>query len=171
MRRRDFIGLISGTAAWPLAARAQQREPLRRVAILQSVTAETPGAQARYTAFLEAFKKLGWTDGRNVQIVVRWAGGDDVKARKYADELVALAPDVLVASGGGTATEVLLKATRTIPIVFVIAPDPVGRGGDPLWSRSGHRHAIVCYASSRDSSRALKSDATRLHAVSGCNGR
>jgi putative tryptophan/tyrosine transport system substrate-binding protein len=76
---------------------------------------------------LEAFEQLGWTDGRNVQIVVRWGGGNEAQTRKYAEELVALAPDVLVA-GGGTAAEVLLKATRTIPIVFVIVPDPVGSG-------------------------------------------
>ena len=76
MRRRDFIALVGGAAAgWPLAARAQQREPLRRVAILNPTAADTPGAQARETAFLEAFAQLGWTDGRNVQIVVRWGSG------------------------------------------------------------------------------------------------
>jgi putative ABC transport system substrate-binding protein len=137
MRRRDFISLIGGAAAaWPLAARAQQREPLRRVAVLESIPADTPGVQARYTAFLEAFKQLGWTDGRNVQIVVRWGGGNEAKTRKYAEELVALAPDVLVA-GSGTAAEVLLKVTRTIPIVFVIVPDPVGSGFVERLSRPG----------------------------------
>src|SRR5215831_17709405 len=97
MRRRQFVTLIGGAAAWPLAAGAQQREPLRRVAILVPVAKDTPGAQERYTAFLEAFEQLGWTDGRNVQIVVRWGGGNDPETRKYAEELVALAPDVLVA--------------------------------------------------------------------------
>ena len=92
MRRRQFIALFGGAAAtWPLTARAQ-REPLRRVAILEPLAKDTPGAQAWYTAFLEAFDQLGWTDGRNVQIEVRWAGGDEVKARKYAEELVALVP-------------------------------------------------------------------------------
>jgi putative ABC transport system substrate-binding protein len=95
-----------------------------------------PGAQQMYTAFLGEFKQLGWTDGSNIQIVVRWAGGDDVKARKYAEELVALAPDVILTSGG-TGVEVMLKATRTIPIVFVVAPDPVGSGFVQRLSRPG----------------------------------
>jgi putative ABC transport system substrate-binding protein len=121
---------------WPLVARAQQREPLRRVAVLESITADAPGAQERYIAFLKAFEQLGWTDGRNVQIVVRWGGGNEAKTRKYAEELVALAPDVLVA-GSGTSAEVLLKVTRTIPIVFVIVPDPVGSGFVEHLSRPG----------------------------------
>src|SRR3974377_1189206 len=136
MRRRDFITLVGGVAAWPLLARAQQREPLRRVAILEAIARDTPGAQQRYMAFLEAFEQLGWTDGRNVQIVARWGGGNEAQTRKYAEELAALAPDVLVA-GGGTAAEVLLKATRTIPIVFVIVPDPVGSGFVERLSRPG----------------------------------
>jgi putative ABC transport system substrate-binding protein len=137
MRRRQFIALLGGAAAtWPLAARAQQREPLRRVAILDPLAPDTPGVQARYTAFLKAFEQLGWTDGRNVQIEVRWAGGDDVKARKYAEELVALAPDVILTSGS-VGAEVMLKATRTIPVVFVIVPDPVGSGFVERLSRPG----------------------------------
>src|SRR6516164_795870 len=112
MRRRQFIALFGGAATWPLAVRAQQREPLRRVAILVPIAADTPGAQAFYTAFLEAFEQLGWTDGRNVQIVVRWGGGDEAKTRKYGEELVALAPDVILTSGG-TGVEVMLKTTRT----------------------------------------------------------
>jgi putative ABC transport system substrate-binding protein len=128
MRRRQFIALLGGAAAtWPLAARTQQREPLRRVAILEAITADMPGAQERYAAFLKAFEQLGWTDGRNVQIVARWGGGDEAATRKYAAELIALAPDVVVASGGA-ATEIMLKATHTIPIVFVVLPDPVGSG-------------------------------------------
>ena len=98
--------------------------------------ADTPGAQTRYTAFLKAFEQLGWTDGRNVQIEVRRAGGDDVKARKYAEELIALAPDVILASGS-VGAEVMLKATRTMPIVFVIVPDPVGSGFVERLSRPG----------------------------------
>src|SRR6516165_8929404 len=137
MRRRDFIALVGGAAAgWPLAARAQQREPLRRVAILNPTAADTPGAQARETAFLEAFAQLGWTDGRNVQIEVRWAGGDNLKARKSAEELVALAPDVILTSGS-VGADLMLKATRTIPIVFVIVPDPVGSGFVERLSRPG----------------------------------
>jgi putative ABC transport system substrate-binding protein len=136
MRRREFIALFGGAAAWPALARAQQREPLRRVAVLEAITKDTPGAQQRYAAFLEAFERLGWTDGRNIHIVVRWGGGNEAETRKYAEELVALAPDVLLA-GGGTALDIFLKTTRTIPIVFVIVPDPVGSGFVERLSRPG----------------------------------
>ena len=128
MKRREFITLLGGAATgWPLIARAQQRERVRLVGILEGVSADTPGAKARQTAFLEGLQQLGWTPGRNVRIEVRWGGGDEAATRKNAAELVALAPDVLVA-GGGAAAEVLLKVTHTIPIVFVIVPDPVGSG-------------------------------------------
>jgi putative ABC transport system substrate-binding protein len=128
MRRREFIGLVGGAAvAWPPIALAQQGERVRLVCILEAVSADTPGAKARYIAFVEGLQQLGWTPGRNVQIEMRWGGGDEAATRKYAAELVALAPDVLV-SGGGAATEVLLKVTHTIPIVFAIVPDPVGSG-------------------------------------------
>src|SRR3974390_3391053 len=104
MRRRQFIALFGGAAAtWPLAARAQQREPLRRVAVLVGTTRDAPGPQERVTAFLEAFEQLGWTDRRNVQIVVRWGGGNEAETRKYAEELIALAPDVILATGSGGA--------------------------------------------------------------------
>src|SRR5215471_1205989 len=136
MRRRQFVTLIGGAAAWPVAAGAQQREPLRRVAILVPVAKDTPGAQERYTAFLEAFEQLGWTDGRNVQIVVRWGGGNETEMRKYAEELIALAPDVILATGSGGA-ELMLKATRTIPVVFAVVPDPMGSGFVQSLSRPG----------------------------------
>jgi len=137
MRRRDFIRLVGSAAAtWPFQARAQQREPMRRVAILEPIAKDTPGAQERYTAFLEAFEQLGWAPGRNVQLEARWGEGDEAKTRKYATELIALAPDVILA-GGSTSTEVMLKATRTIPIVFVIVPDPVGSGFVERLSRPG----------------------------------
>jgi putative tryptophan/tyrosine transport system substrate-binding protein len=127
MKRREFITLLGGAAvAWPLTARAQGQR-VRLVCILEAISADTPGAKARYAAFLEGLQQLGWTPGRNVQIEVRYAEGDEAALRKYAAELVALAPDVLVA-GGGTPTEVVVKVTRSIPIVFVIAPDPVGSG-------------------------------------------
>jgi putative ABC transport system substrate-binding protein len=135
MRRRQFIALFGGVAAtWPLTARAQ-REPLRRVAILVPVPKDTPGAQERYMAFLEAFEQLGWTDGRNVQIVVRWGGGNESETRKYAEEIVALAPDVILATGVGA--ELMLKATRTIPVVFAVVPDPMGSGFVQSLSRPG----------------------------------
>jgi putative ABC transport system substrate-binding protein len=135
MRRRQFIALFGGVAAtWPLATGAQQRA-LRRVAILIGAARDTPGAQERYTAFLKAFEQLGWTDGRNVQIEVRWSEGN-VKARKYADELIALAPDVILATGSAGA-ELMLKATRTIPVVFCVVPDPMGAGFVQSLSRPG----------------------------------
>jgi putative ABC transport system substrate-binding protein len=128
MRRREFITVLGGTAAtWPLVARTQQRETLRRVAVLEAISKDTPGAQERYAAFLEAFAHLGWTPGRNVRLEPRWAEGAEAAIRKYAAELVALTPDVFV-TGGGAATEAIMKATSTIPIVFVIVPDPVGSG-------------------------------------------
>jgi len=128
MRRREFITLIGGVATgWPLIARAQQGDRVRLVCVLEAITKDTPGAKERYAAFLEGLQQLGWTPGRNVQIETRWGEGDEAAIRKYAAELVALAPDVLVAGGGG-ATEVMLKVTHTIPIVFVIVPDPVGSG-------------------------------------------
>jgi putative ABC transport system substrate-binding protein len=131
MRRRQFIALLGGVAAtWPLAAGAQQREPLRHVAIL------VPVAKKRYMAFLEAFEQLGWTDGRNVQIVVRWGSGNEPETRKYAEEIVALAPDVIL-TAGSVGAELMLKATRTIPIVFVNVPDPVGSGFVEHLSRPG----------------------------------
>jgi putative tryptophan/tyrosine transport system substrate-binding protein len=137
MRRRDFI-LVAGCAAatWSFAARAQQHERMPRVAVLEPIAQDTPSAEARYTAFLRAFEQLGWTNGRNVQIVARWSGGNNVELRKYAEELVALAPDVILA-GGGSGAEAVLKVTRTIPIVFAIVPDPVGAGIVERLSRPG----------------------------------
>jgi putative ABC transport system substrate-binding protein len=97
---------------------------------------DSPGAQERYAAFLEAFEQLGWTDGRNAQIVVRWGGGSEPETRKYAEEIVALAPDVILATGSSGA-ELMLKATRTIPIVFAVVPDPIGSGFVQSLSRLG----------------------------------
>jgi putative ABC transport system substrate-binding protein len=126
VRRREFITLIGGTAvARSFAANAQQGERQRLVCILEGVSVDI--SEARYAAFLEGLQQAGWTPGRNVQIEMRWGGGEEAAIRKYAAKLVALAPDVLVA-GGGAVTEVVLKLTHTIPVVFVIAPDPVGSG-------------------------------------------
>src|SRR5262245_18883866 len=135
--RREFITLLGGAAsAWPLAARAQQGGRMRRVCILEAISQETPGSKTRYAAYLEGLQQLGWTPGRNVQIEVRYAEGDEAALRKYAAELIALAPDVLVA-GGATSAEAVLKLTRSIPIVFVIAPDPVGSGLVESLSQTG----------------------------------
>ncbi len=126
--RRAFIALLGSAATgWPLVASAEEGQSERLVCILETVSVNTPGAKLRHPAFLEGLQRLGWTPGRNVRIEARWGEGDEATSRKYATELVALNPDVLVA-GGGVSAEVLLKVTHTIPIVFVIVPDPVGSG-------------------------------------------
>src|SRR5258708_258886 len=137
MRRREFIGLLSGAAAWPLAARAQQPERIRRIAVLHGGSDRgDPRSQRNTAAFLQALQQLGWTDGRNVRIDDRWPAGDADKARKYAAELVALAPDVILAAGS-TSLAPLLQATPTVPIVFVGIVDPVGTGFVNSLSRPG----------------------------------
>src|SRR3974390_1896255 len=128
MRRRDFIKSIVGSAAaWPAAARAQQRERMRRLGMLMPFSANDPQAQTRNAAFLQGLQQLGWTVGRNVQIDYRWSGGNEGDARKYAAELVALAPDVIF-PWGSAGVEPLRRATRTVPIVFALVVDPVGSG-------------------------------------------
>jgi len=127
VRRREFIALIGGAAAWPLAARAQQADKVRRIGVLNTLAAEDSWAQARHGAFLQGLQQAGWTIGRNVQIETRWAAGDPDRLRTFAAELVALGPDVIMTTGNAGAAP-LLQATRTVPIVFVIVPDPVGAG-------------------------------------------
>ena len=137
MRRREFITLLGGAAAaWPLAARAQQPERMRRIGVLLSAAADDPEGQARITAFVQELQRLGWTDGRNVLIDVRWAAGKADDTRKYATELVALAPDVILASGGSV-VGALLQLTRTVPIVFTQTTDPVGAGFVDSLARPG----------------------------------
>jgi ABC-type uncharacterized transport system substrate-binding protein len=127
MERREFITLLGGAAvAWPVAARAQQGEPMRRIGVLMSLGADDAEGQARLAAFSQALKQLGWSEGRNLRIDTRWTTADDI--RKHAAELVALAPDVLVAGGGTATVAPLLQATRTVPIVFTVVIDPVGAG-------------------------------------------
>ena len=129
MRRRDFVRAIIGSAtAWPLTLRAQQSKPkpMRRVAVLMPYGANDPQAQNRNAAFLQGLQQLGWTVGENVQIDYRWSAGSEDDRRKYAAELVALAPDVIFTAGADV--EPLRQTTRTVPIVFVLVPDPVGAG-------------------------------------------
>jgi putative ABC transport system substrate-binding protein len=127
MRRRDFVTLIGGVAAaWPLAARAQQPEQLRRIGVL-NVAADDPQGQAELAAFQQALQQLNWTDGRNVRIDTRWGENDLDRDRRYAAELIALAPDVILASGT-LSVAALRHVTRTLPIVFVGVSDPVGAG-------------------------------------------
>jgi putative tryptophan/tyrosine transport system substrate-binding protein len=137
MRRRDFITLLGGAAAtWPLMARAQQSRRMRRVAALMPYTANDPQSQNRNAAFLQGLQQLGWTIGQNVQIDYRWSEGNEDDTRKYAAELVALAPDVIFTSGSA-AIGPLRRATRTVPIVFVLVPDPVGAGFVDSLARPG----------------------------------
>ena len=127
MKRREFITLVGGAAAWPFAARAQQRERMRRIGVLMSTAADDPEGQARLAAFLQGLQQWGWTVGRNLQIDYRWSAGAPDRVRSYATELVALAPDVIL-TGGASYVAALQHATRTVPIVFATATDPVGGG-------------------------------------------
>ena len=136
MRRRDFITLMGGTAAWPLAARAQHGERVRRVGVLMQLSADDPEFEARKPVFEQSLRHLGWAAGASLSIEYRSAGGDPESIRRHATELVALAPDVIVTVGSLAPTPVL-QATRTIPIVMVNVPDPVGAGWVQSLARPG----------------------------------
>jgi putative ABC transport system substrate-binding protein len=137
MRRRDFIRAISSAvAAWPIAARAQQPERVRRIGVLMPGTADDAELKARIAAFQQGLRELGWTDGRNVRIDVRWGAGDADRIRSSAAELVALAPDVIL-TVASSAIGALLQATRTVPIVFANVADPVGAGYVDSLARPG----------------------------------
>ena len=138
MRRREFLSLLgSVAAAWPLAARAQQADQLRRIGVLMGYAESDSDARAWYAAFREALQKLGWTEGRNIQIDTRWATPDDAESmRRFAMELVALQPDLLLSSTTPTTTA-LLQQTHTIPIVFAIVTDPIGSGFVASFARPG----------------------------------
>jgi len=135
--RREFIELLGGAAAaWPFVARAQQPERMRRIGILLNASSDDPQYQAWVGAFLQALALLGWTTGRNVRIDTRWAGANAAEIRRHAAELVALAPDVILAHGAGPVAA-LLQATRTVPIVFPVVVDPVGAGFVDSLARPG----------------------------------
>jgi putative ABC transport system substrate-binding protein len=137
IRRRELITLLGGAAAWPVVARAQQPgERMRRIGMLMNVAADDPEAQARNVAFLHGLREFGWTEGRNVRVDHRWAGGDADRLRRYAAELVALAPDVVLASGTSTVGP-LQRASTTVPIVFAGVADPVGAGFVDSMARPG----------------------------------
>jgi putative ABC transport system substrate-binding protein len=134
--RRQVISALGGaTIAWPFVARAQQGDSMRRIGVLQGLAADDPVAQATTAAFLQGLRRLGWSDDRNVHIDIRFAAGNAADARKYAAELVALAPDVILTPNQTVGP--LLQATRTLPIVFVIVADPVGSGFVESLSRPG----------------------------------
>ena len=136
MRRREFITLLGSAAAWPVATRAQQPERMRRIGVLVGASADRMDAQTRHATLLQGLQQLGWTEGRNLRIDTRWGAANADDIRKYAAELVALAPDVILAAGNAP-VERLLQATRTVPIVFVIVLDPVGSGIVDSLSRPG----------------------------------
>ena len=135
MRRREFITVLGGAAAWPMAARAQQGERMRRVGVLSGSAVDDQDNRGRLAAFQQRLQQLGWTDGHNVRIDYRFAGGNHEVYRKYAAELVALAPDVILAPGASLPH--MLGATRTVPIVFAFSVDPVGSGAVESLSRPG----------------------------------
>ena len=137
MKRRDFITLLgAAAAAWPVAARAQQGERMRRIGVLMSTTVDDPVGGARRAAFLQGLQQLGWIEGRNVRIDYRWAAAGADRFRTYAAELAALAPDVILATGAPS-VGALLQVTRTVPIVFANVADPVGAGYVDSLARPG----------------------------------
>jgi putative ABC transport system substrate-binding protein len=137
MNRREFITLLGGAAAaWPLAADAQQSERMRRIGALMYLAADDPDSPALMAAFVRGLQELGWIEGRNIQIDYRWGGGDLDRIRRYAAELVALAPDVILVTSG-SALAALQNATRTVPIVFASVSDPVGAGYVASLARPG----------------------------------
>jgi putative tryptophan/tyrosine transport system substrate-binding protein len=173
MRRRDFVRAIVGSAtAWPLTARAQQVEHVRRIGVLLPWAADNAIFQARMAAFLEGLQQLGWTDGRNVRIDTRWSAGDADLMRKYAGELVALRPDVVM-TFSSNAVPPLQQVTRTIPIVFALVADPVGAGYvESLAQPSGNVTGFTTfeYAIRREMAGAAQRDCTS-HDASGSPSR
>ena len=143
MRRRTFIAALGGATAWPLAARAQQREQMRRIGVLMSTAIETD-QQPGVTVFLEVLHQLGWIDGHNVRVEIRWARGDPAEARRGAEELVVLPADVIMVSGQ-LGLEALLRATHSVPIVFNSVVDPVGSGFVESLARPGGTSAECAY--------------------------
>jgi putative tryptophan/tyrosine transport system substrate-binding protein len=136
MKRREFISLLGGAAAWPLAARAQQGERMRRIVFLHALAEDDPEVQARIAAFRQGLETLGWTESRNIQIEHRFSAGDFAQMQAYTAELVSSAPDLIVASSSPVLA-VLKQATRTIPIVFSVVNDPVGQGFVASLARPG----------------------------------
>ncbi len=137
MERRKFLGVLGGAVAWPLAARAQQSDRVRRIGVLMGYAENDSEAQAQFAAFRDGFQKLGWTEGRNIRIDTRWTIPAEAELmQRYAKELVALQPDVILSSTT-QATTALLQQTHTIPIVFATVGDPIGSGFVASFSRPG----------------------------------
>jgi ABC-type uncharacterized transport system substrate-binding protein len=144
MKRREFITLLGGAVAWPLMVCAQQPDRMRRIGVLMSFTEDDPQSKFRLEALTEGLQQLDWAVGRNVKIDVRWGAADAVRSRKYAAELVALAPDVIL-TGASEATAALREVTRTVPNVFVAVTDPVGAGYVASLSRPGGNATGLTY--------------------------
>src|SRR5262245_42470164 len=136
MRRREFITLLGGAVAWPVAARAQEAGRVRRIGVLTAASENDSERQAFVTAFREELQKLGWTDGRKVQFDIRWAAADEALLHRFAKELVALQPDLVLSHNTPTTTN-LQQQTRTIPLVFAVVSDPVGSGFVASFPRPG----------------------------------
>ena len=136
MRRREFVAFVGTAAAWAVNARAEQAERMRLIGVLQGLSANDPEAEGRFSEFQKELQQLGWTAGRNVRLDRRWGEGNSDTMRRQAAELVALSPDVILTTGGD-ATERVLQATRTVPVVFTVVPDPVGAGLVKRLSRPG----------------------------------
>ena len=137
MKRREFIMLLGGAAAWPLAAHAQQPTGVRRVGVLLVFQEGNPAARAQLTALREALTKLGWTEDKNIKFEYRWVGNDTSFIQRGAQELVALQPDLIISAASSPATAALRQQTRDIPIVFVSISDPIGEGFVASFSRPG----------------------------------
>jgi putative ABC transport system substrate-binding protein len=136
LKRRDFISALGGALAWPIAAGAQQPSPTPRVGVIMNPAADDPEGKARLTAFVQGLQQSGWTDGRNVRIDTRWAGANAADIRRHVAELVALTPAAILATGSAV-TGPLVQATHSVPIVFVLVPDPVGAGFVDSLARPG----------------------------------
>src|SRR5258707_8283406 len=136
MIRRQFITLLGGAVAWPFISDAQQSERVRRIAVLMNLTEDDQEGLARLAAFKQALEQLGWIEGRNTRFDIRWGAGNDERYRILALELVALSPDVILGAAGST-VPALLRATRTVPIVFAQTPDAVGAGFVESLARPG----------------------------------
>ena len=136
MRRREFITFVGAAAVWAVNARAEQAERMQLIGVLQGLSANDPEAEGRFSEFQKELQRLGWTAGRNVRLDRRWGEGNSDTMRRQAAELVALSPDVILTTGGD-ATERVLQATRTVPVVFTVVPDPVGAGLVKRLSRPG----------------------------------
>jgi putative tryptophan/tyrosine transport system substrate-binding protein len=136
LKRREFVTLLGGATAWLIAARAQQPERMRRIGVLMSTGANDAEGQSRLAAFMQGLQEFNWAVGRNVEIGIRWTASNADTVRKYSAELVALAPDVILVSGGSLVGP-LLQQTRTVPVVFTLTPDPVGAGFVTSLARPG----------------------------------